>query len=836
MFNNNIFGNKKITTEEITVTKIIEPPSETDSTSTEGNLRYNYATKKYQFYNGTIWATFDISGPPSNLWEIINATYIKPLDAYSGGLRVSNITSYSSGGTSNLTLNSQSGIVSIMSNSKIAGLWANSLYSTSSWISIVAGNDYLTPNLVVMGSDQSAHQNAVIGAHTSTLGGWAPLFINRHEGLSSLFSGGNIHMGVGTTTTYNYGDFNNAGISYCNTLKSYSATLPDVALDLYGKGTEGIQIHGKLKTNTIGSFDSGTLISTDQINTPSIRGEGALGASSWINSAFSITGGDAVGIGTDPNGTALIGGHTNALNGWKGININRYVAGISASGGDVYISHVGATTYMYSPLIVDTIRGLTDLTSGTIFGITVDKSSINALSLNTINAYDVVADDKDITLNPKGVGVVKINASLNVNTIATYGTNQKLNLLPNGSGEVVIGGDLNVNTITTKSGAGGMTFNTSGTNAFIFNAVSLSDQVTMKVYNGTNSISAFQIGKGDGNCTGLGYDYTLQKAYMGVAVSGAWQQSLSMTQTTVTIDASVLKAAWVQGTTGNLTLATTTTDIICAGGLYPPAYNVHATRAAGGMLVYDGSAKVMKYHNGTAWQTLLYAPSAYMNATFSTFSIGSVNTSILRPPSGGVVKATGLNIQYSDVEEPWTLSSDLGGLYTWNNHREKVYIVEDREMVDKIEKKEFIDEIKEKPIKEKNDINIQNLYVDKINPRGKEMFIVNGMKIGECKSEEPGSIGYDDMGMFCITKHKMKYYFAGNEPAKNKYEMSDKGFNYCHDRFVQYNNAIHELGEKLIKMQGLVDELSKKILSNKIDDKIQSLESQGGLGNSLIFS
>lgn len=88
----NLDNNSQTKTDKLFVTKYVGLPSSANAINKESNLRYDSSTKKYQYYDGSSWITFDVSGPPSNLWTVDSTTYIKPLSTYTSGIKVSDIT------------------------------------------------------------------------------------------------------------------------------------------------------------------------------------------------------------------------------------------------------------------------------------------------------------------------------------------------------------------------------------------------------------------------------------------------------------------------------------------------------------------------------------------------------------------------------------------------------------------------------------------------------------------------------------------------------------------------------------------------------------------------
>lgn len=92
MYNNNIFGDRKITAEQAKLYEFISLPDQNLRINKEGNLSYNSSTKIMQYYDGSTWIDLDSTGPPSNLWQIDSTTYIKPLATYTDGIKVNKIT------------------------------------------------------------------------------------------------------------------------------------------------------------------------------------------------------------------------------------------------------------------------------------------------------------------------------------------------------------------------------------------------------------------------------------------------------------------------------------------------------------------------------------------------------------------------------------------------------------------------------------------------------------------------------------------------------------------------------------------------------------------------
>jgi len=92
MYNNNIFGDRKITAEQAKLYEFISLPDQNLRINKEGNLSYNTTTKYMQYYDGSTWLDLDHTGVPTNLWEINSTTYIKPLSAFTDGIKVNKIT------------------------------------------------------------------------------------------------------------------------------------------------------------------------------------------------------------------------------------------------------------------------------------------------------------------------------------------------------------------------------------------------------------------------------------------------------------------------------------------------------------------------------------------------------------------------------------------------------------------------------------------------------------------------------------------------------------------------------------------------------------------------
>lgn len=186
-----------------------------------------------------------------------------------------------------------------------SGLDVKGLLSGNSWISMAAGVTDSTDNRIVIGNESTT---SIIGAHNPTLSVWAPLNINRY-----------------TDTTGGH----------------------DVNISTASKTT---RIYGTLKTNTIGELttDNGVTIEQNLLKDYSIRCES-------ITEKNDI---DGLRISSDPVDSSYIkirGNYgiieaRNSLDEYRNLLINTDGSG---SGGNVYISKSGGTTYINGDLRVD---------------------------------------------------------------------------------------------------------------------------------------------------------------------------------------------------------------------------------------------------------------------------------------------------------------------------------------------------------------------------------------------------------------------------------------------------------------------------------------------------
>lgn len=92
MFKSNLSGIKSI--QSATFSNLLIPPDQINSANIAGNIRYNKSSKKYEYYDGTVWNIFDTS-TGTNLWEINSSTYTQPIASITSGIKIDNVTSQS---------------------------------------------------------------------------------------------------------------------------------------------------------------------------------------------------------------------------------------------------------------------------------------------------------------------------------------------------------------------------------------------------------------------------------------------------------------------------------------------------------------------------------------------------------------------------------------------------------------------------------------------------------------------------------------------------------------------------------------------------------------------
>ena len=240
MFNNNLSGLSLICNGQFQ--NILIGPNQNDAAIIKGNLRFNTSTNSYQFYDGSTWETLDTSGNAS-LWETSGTGItIKPKSTYTDGIQIDKINSISGSG------------IEILDDINCAGIISKGPYGASSWLTAAFGLN--AGNKVVCGTEPLG--NALIGGHTSTLGAWAPLNIQRYNDAGT----GDLNIGGSSSNVYNFGTFYSGNIGcitsngnlYISTngsgsliLGSYTNTLPNSGVDVeIGQNSKMIYCHGQI--------------------------------------------------------------------------------------------------------------------------------------------------------------------------------------------------------------------------------------------------------------------------------------------------------------------------------------------------------------------------------------------------------------------------------------------------------------------------------------------------------------------------------------------------------------------------------------------------------------
>lgn len=137
-----------------------------------------------------------------------------------------------------------------------------------------------------------------------------------------------------------------------------------------------------------------------------------------------------------------------------------------------------------------------------------------------------------------------------------------------------------------------------------------------------------------------------------------------------------------------------------------------------------------------------------------------------------------------------------------------------------------------------NDITTPKIKVNEINPMSNNVKI-NSLMIGESKSDEPGTLAVDEMGIYFVTKTKTKFYFAANEPyhdTKRNVTFVDKNEHaYIIEKNNEMNKNYRDLCEKIVEMNDEIKTMKKTIKKLKLTLIDKDVKGEV-LGNSLILT
>lgn len=853
MFNNNIFGDKKITTKKITIYEEIDPPNEANSEDKESNLRYNRPAKKYQFYDGSAWQTFDTSAG-TNLWEI-SGSDIQPISTY--GVKFNDL--YEKTALHGIDVHNTIKI------DEIAGL---TTVDDGTIFGVPIEGGYIGADQITFGTSPNletlqnvARRNLSSGVNQNT----APTITDNNDGTCTIDS---------TTVQIRA----NAGSDFqfitVPTLTTSAGELPENATRyIYVEYVSSNNARYFVRSTMYTDFIKYILIA--KIYRP-------LGVTElYINNkvcsiiydlpkrSINATGVKQGEIHWESGATLSFSALQFAVStGYFNCGLNEFSTAQKALAGQWRYLIYDGTTFNESALTTNInntqYQGATALTTMTNNNWAVDfvyvtvsgsyyviKSTSQATSLAGALSISLPTVPQRLINNGILIGKIVFQKSANINNVysafaslVTYqgATNHSdlANLSADDHTQYALinasqrqsGDTLYINNITTHGTDANLTFSTSGTGHFMFNIEPYPSNGKFFINNPSmtnGQFIDFFMGKNVTSWVDMclfGYKFattgTDQYSYFGIrGPSGSnIDKRIFIYGTGITTFPGSSYSLDTSTTEGNVTKLTAGQDAAAMGGIY---YTYSAT--ASNRFVsfgYDGVTKPFSaYQDGKSYFNV-YEGTVTNKLKVDTIT-NNTSTDINIDHASDVVKniyigktychdiylgRSGYIVETSGNFRPtnYTSAATTEGVLTYDYAvGEKCLKYYNGSAWITLGKSGSNDAPTKKINYSNGDTKVDRLLVGSIEPKStKEPIITKNIVLGDNMYGKSGSIGYDDMGFFAVNSNGMRVYFVGNNKANNKHGIDNVTYKYINTQMAAMNEEMKKMKEKMKKMKSKI--------------------------------
>ena len=776
MFSNSLSGINRL--KNVNITSSIGFPDLFNAAPIQGNIRYNATTKKFQFYDGSAWQTFDTS-TGTNLWEVTGGTYIKPISSVTNGIKINNISPIS--GTN----------VYVDSDFVCQGIQSEGPFGASSWLTASFGLNGKCK--VVMGTDPL--DIALIGGHTSDLSAWAPLQIQRYNGvgIGDLYLGGtgsNVFMYsqlledtiIGTTTP-------NSGSLYGIPVTSSTISVDNI---VFSPTT--------LRQYVNNSGSTGLLAS------PAITdvGDGSITVAA-VNCQIRATNSSTAKIEFLPVTAAttplVIPSDT-----------TRYLIVSYNTGTPIYSLSTSVNTDLQTQILC-----------AVIYRVPATESNELYINKNIATIINDSCKNFMVTTGQRS-GVIKwqSGAALGFSTLQFNTTQGYFNQ--------------GVNNFSTVPKANGDSFKYIYHSSGVFVESTAQTNINITQYdNGTNLATITPTSRWSVQFVYATTD-TVTRYYViyATAIADSLSNALAIPLPT-SIPSRLQSCGILLGKIVFQRSAATINQVLSVFSSSTTYQGITSHSDLANLTADDHTQYAIintTPRSTTDYLTmnLMNAQSIGCNATNGLLSISSNGSGSLNVggynntiPNSGTDVDLGQNnklvMVHGTIQLPsYAFKQDIEGglLYDYTGHTMKFYngttwqVVTSAPALQQFQQKTTPalykggkENVPEPTYQNSEDINIQRLFVDEIASRSKKGIKIQDAVLGPTTNLYPGAIGFDDMGAFVVTQHQMKFYFTTNDKKNNDHGVDPRTYTYLQKKFIEITQYTNQ------KIKPLLDEIKK---------------------------